>query len=130
MSQKKDPWSQENLIEPADFAQQLASQSAQLSIFCTGFPVLYRAAHITDAILTGPCSKPEGLAELRKQTAALPLDREIVLYCGCCPFDHCPNIRPAFTALHERGFRQIKVLHIASNLHGDWITKGYPTKKV
>ncbi len=120
----------DNLIEPADFAKELASQSTDLSILCTGFPVLYRAARITGAILAGPCSKPEGLAEFRKQTAALPLDREIVLYCGCCPFDHCPNIRPAFTALRDRGFKQIKVLHIATNLHTDWIVKGYPTQKI
>jgi len=98
-------------------------------ILYVGFPVLYRSSHIPDAILAGPVSKPEGLDALRQAVAKLPHNSEIVIYCGCCPFDHCPNIRPAYAELHRLGFDRITVLSIPTNMSKDWIAKGYPTQK-
>jgi rhodanese-related sulfurtransferase len=94
-----------------------------------GFSVLYRSAHIAGTVYAGPGSKPEGLEELKKLVANEPRDREIVLYCGCCPWEKCPNIRPALAALREMGFTQVSALHIPENLAHDWIDKGYPTEK-
>ncbi len=124
-----DPWPKEDVLEPAEFAKELASKAAGLSIFYVGFPVLYRSARISGAQLAGPCSKPEGLAALRKLAGSLAHDGRVVLYCGCCPFEHCPNIRPGYQAMRGLGFSRAKVLHIATNLHTDWIEKGYPTQK-
>src|SRR4051812_2990961 len=67
-----DPWSGAELIEPNELAGRIAAKE-KLSILYVGFPVLYRAAHITDAILAGPASKPEGI-ELLKE-ASQDLDR-------------------------------------------------------
>ena len=94
-----------------------------------GFPVLYRAAHIAGSEYAGPGSKPEGIEALKKAVAGQPHNREIVLYCGCCPWDKCPNIRPAFAALHQMGFTNVKVMMVPENLKADWIDKGYPTEK-
>jgi hypothetical protein len=58
-----------------------------------------------------------------------PRDREIVIYCGCCPWEKCPNIRPAFAALQEMGFTHVKALYVPDNLAKDWIGKGFPTDK-
>ena len=91
--------------------------------------MLYRAAHIAGTNYAGPASKPEGIAELKKAVDSEPRNRDIVLYCGCCPMEKCPNIRPAFTALHEMGFTHVRVLSLPSNLKTDWIDKGYPTDK-
>ena len=125
----RDPWSPQESIEPADLRDLLASGKTKPVILYVGFPVLYRAAHIPGALLAGPGSKSEGLASLKSRTAELAKTREIVLYCGCCPFDQCPNIRPAYSALRESGFRHIRVVHIPTNLHTDWVTKGYPVEK-
>jgi thiosulfate/3-mercaptopyruvate sulfurtransferase len=95
----------------------------------TGFAVLYRSAHITGTVYAGPGSKPEGLEELKKLVANEPRDREIVIYCGCCPWVKCPNIRPAFAALHEMGFTHVSALYVPENLATDWIDKGFPTDK-
>jgi hypothetical protein len=95
----------------------------------TGFSVLYRATHIRESVFAGPGSKEEGVADLKKIVAGQPRDREIVLYCGCCPWDKCPNIRPAFAALHEMGFTRVKALELPTNLKTDWIDKGYPVDK-
>jgi thiosulfate/3-mercaptopyruvate sulfurtransferase len=120
-----DPWAAHALLQPAD----LVSAKPQPAIFYVGFPVLYRAARIEGAILAGPGSKPEGLDLLTKALQPLPRNREIVLYCGCCPFEKCPNIRPAYRAAAGMGFSHIRVLVLKTNLHTDWIAKGYPTSR-
>ncbi|HCS20823.1 MAG TPA: hypothetical protein DIW47_09730 [Bacteroidetes bacterium] len=53
-------------------------------------------------------------------------DAEIIIYCGCCPFSDCPNIRPAFEVLNELKFTNPKLLNLPKNLKADWIDKGYP----
>ncbi len=128
LAAQHDPLLSAKLIEPDAFAHELASTPASFSIFCVGFPVLYRAAHISGAMLAGPCSKPQGLAALRRALAHLPRNREVVLYCGCCPLDKCPNIRPAFSAANGLGFH-LKVLRLPTSLHADWVVKGYPVQK-
>lgn len=111
------------LIEPSDLASRLASKPA---IFQVGPNVLYRSKHIPGAIYAGPGSKPEGLALLKSAVADLPRDREIVIYCGCCPWDRCPNVKPAIALLQEMGFKRAKVLHIPENFKTNWIDKNYP----
>jgi rhodanese-related sulfurtransferase len=121
----EDPWSKEDILQPA----QLASDTGTPLVIHVGFPVLYRAAHIKGSVYAGRESKEEGIESLRKAVEGQPHDRPIVLYCGCCPWEKCPNIRPAFRALHEAGFTHVKVMIVPENLKADWIDKGYPTEK-
>ena len=120
-----DPWSTNELLQPADLAASLKAGKYP-AIYSVAFPVLYRSKHLPNAVDAGPGSKPEGIAALKKDVAALPKDAEIVIYCGCCPMVRCPNIRPAYLALKEMGFTNIKVLNIPENMHTDWYSKGYP----
>lgn len=120
-----DPWSAGDVIKPADLAAHLKTPL----LIHVGFPVLYRAAHITGSQYAGPGSKPEGIEDLKNAVATQPRDREIALYCGCCPWDRCPNVRPAFAALRAMGFTRFKVVEIPENLKTDWIDKGFPTEK-
>jgi thiosulfate/3-mercaptopyruvate sulfurtransferase len=124
-----EPWSATELVSPDAFAKQLQADPTEFSILYVGFPILYKGAHITNALLAGPCSKPEGLESFRKIVAGLPGSKETVLYCGCCPLDRCPNIRPAYTTARELKIARLKVLHLPTNLHTDWTMKGYPTDK-
>jgi len=41
----------------------------------------------------------------------------------------CPNIRPAFLALRQMGFKHLKVLNIENNLAKDWVDKSFATEK-
>jgi thiosulfate/3-mercaptopyruvate sulfurtransferase len=120
-----EPWTDQDLVQPDQAAKNLKSAL----VIHVGFPVLYRSAHIAGTQFAGPGSKAEGIADLKKAVAGQPRDREIILYCGCCPFDKCPNIRPAFAALHEMGFTRVKAMVIPTNLKTDWIDKGYPADK-
>lgn len=120
-----DPWIESDVVRPEVVAKEIRTPL----VLQVGFDVLYRAAHITGSVYAGPASKPEGIEALKKAVAGQPKDREIVLYCGCCPWEKCPNIRPAFAALHEMGFTRVKVMIVPQNLKADWIDKGYPTVK-
>ena len=118
------------LVQPAELAQILKSSAAQQPLVLqVGFRVLYASRHIPGAEYAGPASDAEGLKALRARVSGLARDRFIVLYCGCCPWTHCPNVHPAIEALRSLGFTNVKVLYLADNFRTDWIDKGYPTEK-
>ena len=124
-----DPWSAHEIVQPKVLADRLEAHEKP-PIFYVGFPTLYRnGAHIAGAVMAGPCSKAEGIDALKKAVAEMPRDQELYIYCGCCPFVKCPNIRPAYSALHDLGFTKLKVVMIETNLPTDWIAKGYPSEK-
>ena len=88
--------------------------------------MLYRSRHIPGAIDVNMTVKPESLEALRAAADKLPRDRELFLYCGCCPWDRCPNVKPAITLLQEMGFKKVKAVYIPQNFKFDWIDRGYP----
>ncbi len=123
-----DPWKADQAITPDALATSLRSGKAPV-ILMVGPRILYNGGHVPGAIFAGPAGTEEGLALLRRQVAGLSRDAQIVLYCGCCPMEHCPNIRPAFRALAEAGFTRVRIVSIPTNLHTDWTGKGYPVEK-
>lgn len=116
-------------VEPRDLAAQLEKSGTKPALIHVGFAVLYRGKHIPQSIYAGPARSPEGLEALRKAVANLPKDREIVVYCGCCPFDMCPNVKPALETLRQMGFTNVKALMIPTNFATDWVDKGYPVEQ-
>ena len=116
-------------VEPKDLAAQLQAKGAKPALFHVGFPVMYRGKHIPASVYAGPGSKAEGLDALKTAVAGLQHDRELVVYCGCCPFDKCPNVRPALAMLKQMGFTNVKVLSIPTNFAADWVDHGYPVEE-
>jgi thiosulfate/3-mercaptopyruvate sulfurtransferase len=123
-----DPWSPAELMRPGELAELMKHTDQQPRIICVTFPALYRQRHIAGAILAGPGSKPEGLASLHSALAEVDKPALVVLYCGCCPMTECPNIRPAYIAVKKDGFSNARVLSLPTNLHTDWVVKGYPVE--
>ena len=125
-----DPWPPAQTVVPADLARELADKSsAPPTVVYVGFRTLFAGGHIPGATFHGSASKEDGLAEIKKWAAALPRSANLVVYCGCCPFEKCPNIRPAFTALHEMGFTHLRVLLLPTSFNADWVEKGFPFEK-
>lgn len=122
-----DPWPQSDLVEPESLAKRVTESNAPM-IISVAFPVLYKSRHILHALDAGAASKPEGIAALKKLVEKTPSDAEIVIYCGCCPMNKCPNVRPAYQTLKELGFKRIRVLNVPTNMHTDWYTKNYPSE--
>jgi hypothetical protein len=89
-----DPWQANELIKPEQLAKWLsATTGAKPLVICVAFPVLYPGGHIAGAKFAGPTAKPEGIQALKRAANGLSQDKQIVLYCGCCPWDKCPNMR-------------------------------------
>jgi thiosulfate/3-mercaptopyruvate sulfurtransferase len=112
-------------VQPAEVAARL---SAKPAIFQVGPNVMYRSRHIPGAIYAGPGQSAAGLALLKTNVEKLPRDREIVIYCGCCPWDKCPNVKPAMELLQSMGFKNAKAMYVAENFKANWIDKGYPVE--
>lgn len=120
-----EPWSANQLMEPADLANIINNPKAHKEyIFCIG-----PGAMIKNSIDIGPAREKANLEKFKQQVSKLPRDANIVIYCGCCPFDHCPNIRPAFTLLNEMHFTNQKLLNIPHNIKVDWKDHNYPVEK-
>ena len=124
------PWGADS-VTPADFSKELASAPGpdKPVVVCTAPPLLYRIGHIPGAVLHGPASSPEGLSSLTAWAQPLPRTTNIVIYCGCCPLEQCPNLAPAYKALKGMGFTRVRVLLLPTNFKTDWIDRGYPVAR-
>ena len=123
-------WEKTDLMQPEELAAVLSDpkQEKPLVVF-VGFDFLFRAAHIPSSLNFGPGSKASGLESLKRWADSLRKDKTVVLYCGCCPWRQCPNVRPAFEAARAAGLKRVKVLYLPDSLVRDWIDKGYPVEK-
>ncbi|MEO7215202.1 rhodanese-like domain-containing protein [Mucilaginibacter sp.] len=116
------PWTDSELIEPAALAASIKANTATLPLIIN----IGAVEDIKGAKHIGAASKSENLKALKSMVATLPKNTGIVIYCGCCPFPKCPNIRPAFQELKKMGFTNVKLLNLPVNLQTNWIGKGYP----
>jgi len=116
-----------DLMPTSQLNNQLTEVKAgKIVLIHVGFLVMYRMGHIPGSRYAGPASRPEGMVALEKLVAKLPHDQQVVIYCGCCPWTDCPNIRPAYHKLKQLGFTHVKALSIPDRLGSDWTSKGYP----
>jgi len=118
-------WKDGQLMEPAELNLIIKSRNPK--------PVILNIGAVEDipgATHIGAVSTSENMERLEKLVAAFPKNTELVIYCGCCPFSKCPNVKPAFLKLENIGFTHIKVLDLPVNLKTNWIAKGYPLAKL
>ncbi|NEW85179.1 MAG: rhodanese-like domain-containing protein [Mariniphaga sp.] len=121
-SEQNDPWTQQQLLDPALLANVLKNpNSPQPLVFSIGMQAI-----IKGSIDIGPTMIAENLNILKEKLNKLPKDAQIVVYCGCCPFSRCPNIRPAMVLLKSMQFTNFKLLNLPENVKVDWIDKDYP----
>jgi thiosulfate/3-mercaptopyruvate sulfurtransferase len=125
-----DPWPATRLMTTEDLSTSLSKAAGEKPlVLYVGPRFTYLGGHIAGSIFAGPASKTDGLEALKAEVKNLSRDKSIVLYCGCCPWKDCPNIRPAFRAMEDLGFKNVRVLYLPTNLRRDWIDKGLPTQK-
>ena len=117
-----EPWTPDQLMQPEKLAAIINDSNAIKPLIIGIGPV----GLIKGAIKTGPAKERENQENLKKLLSKEERKREIVIYCGCCPFKDCPNIRPAFSLLTEMKFTKHKLLNLPRNLKIDWINHGYP----
>src|SRR5690606_39811665 len=82
----------EKLVQPAEWAARLKDGSATGTLMLhVGFRTMFDQAHIPGSEYAGPGNTGAGLQVLRERVAGLQKDTPILIYCGCCPWDRCPN---------------------------------------
>ena len=113
-------------VLPAYLAGVVAQSGTKPLLFHVGFKKLYEQAHIPGSEYFGPGSENDALARLEQRVASLPKMEPMILYCGCCPWERCPNVKPAYKALHDLGFTDVRVLFITKDFGTDWADKNYP----
>jgi len=119
---KPNTWKESQLIQPAELASMIKDPNAKK-------PLIFNIGVVDDiegAKSFGASREAENVEKLKKALEGLPKNTFLVVYCGCCPFDRCPNIRPAFSALNDMGFVNARLLNIPRNLKTDWVEKGFP----
>jgi hypothetical protein len=122
---RPNTWTQAELIEPVDLASILNDSKRKQ-------PLIYNIGIVDDikgAKNVGKASDKANLQQLQKSLAGVSRNTLVVVYCGCCPFERCPNIRPAFQQLKDMGFTNARLLNLSTNIKTDWISKGYPLAK-
>ena len=119
---QSDPWTPQQLLAPADLAKVLNNpKAAQPIIYSIGMQAIVKGS-----IDIGPAMRAENLNTLKQKLGKLAKNSQIVVYCGCCPFSRCPNVRPAMELLKSMQFTNYKLLNLPQNVMVDWIDKGYP----
>ncbi|HWN75147.1 MAG TPA: hypothetical protein VNO13_05335 [Candidatus Udaeobacter sp.] len=124
-----DPWTKAQTVQTADLAKELGDSKTAPTVVFVGFKRLYTSGHIKGAQYHGTAGSEEGLKELTGWAAGIPRTTNLVIYCGCCPMERCPNIRPAFKALQGLGFKNLRVLVLPQDFATDWAGKGLPYDK-
>lgn len=117
-----DPWEPYQLLDPAQLAKVLKDPKAKKPEILNVGPM----EKIKLAKDMGVCSTEEGIQTFKAHVDKLPIEREIVIYCGCCKLQNCPNIKKTMLYLNARGYTNAKLLNIPTSLDDDWVKKGYP----
>jgi hypothetical protein len=121
---QKEPWNTSQLLAPSALAAAIKGESSDTPLIISVGP----GGLIKGSVDIGPANEKNNLEKLKTFLSEKPKDERIVIYCGCCPFEHCPNVRPAFTLLNRMGFTHHQLLDLSHNLKTDWIDHGYPVQ--
>lgn len=121
LAQKPENWTTDQLMEPFALALNLQTNKDLPVIISVG-----PGALIPNSVDIGMTTEKENLEKFKKEISKLPKNADIVIYCGCCPFERCPNVRPAIDALKNMKFTNYHLLNLPTNIKTDWISKGYP----
>lgn len=123
-----DPWTSGELIQPQQLTAKLTGPpDSRPRVVCVGFKFLYESGHVPGSVFYGPAREAARLQALEAVAKEWPRDRELIIYCGCCPLKQCPNVRPAFAALKGMGFTRLRLLDLETDFRTDW--KGLPVEK-
>ncbi|MCW3161475.1 rhodanese-like domain-containing protein [Chryseobacterium oryctis] len=117
-------WKPSQLMETKTLASLIEKNQAKKMLILSIGP----DAVIKGSVNIGPTNDKGNVEKLKSYLKNVKKDKEVVIYCGCCPFSRCPNIRPAFKTLMSLGYKNAKLLNVPNNIKTDWIDKDYPTE--
>lgn len=118
-------WTEKQLMQPSELAGIITNHNDSVVIISVGpFNSIPGSIHV------GMTSEQQALDKFKAQVSKINKSQKIIIYCGCCPYEHCPNVRPAIDVLKEMKFTNYYLLDLPKNLRINWIDKGYPVIKL
>ena len=125
MAQNPVNWTPDQLMNPSELSTILKDNKKIPVIFSVG-----PGAVIPHSKDIGMIKEAENMKSFKEALEKLPKDTQVVIYCGCCPYEHCPNVRPAIQLLKDLKFTNFKLLDLPHNIKIDWMNKGYPVQNL
>lgn len=117
-------------VEATALSARLGDVAAgRVAVFYVGPDMLFDRGHVPGARRLPPVESKQGEQALARAVAETPAGVEIVVYCGCCPYRSCPNVRPASRVLRASGRADARLLDLPTSFRADWMDKGLPVEK-
>jgi thiosulfate/3-mercaptopyruvate sulfurtransferase len=115
-------WKKEQLMPTKELADKITANAKDKPILFNVGPM----DNIKTAVAVGRATSVTGIEKIKTSLAWENKTKPVVVYCGCCSYASCPNIKPAYDAVIAAGFKNAKVLELPVGIREDWVAKGYP----
>lgn len=115
-------WKKEQLMPTKELADKITANAKDKPILFNVGPM----DNIKTAVAVGRATSVTGIEKIKTSLAWESKTKAVVVYCGCCSYASCPNIKPAYDAVIAAGFKNAKVLELPVGIREDWVAKGYP----
>jgi len=115
-------WKKEQLMSTKELADKIQANTKDKPLVFNVGPM----ENIKSAVAVGVATNVTFKSRMNETLAMENKTKTIVVYCGCCSYSSCPNIRPAYDILIAQGFKNTKVLELPEGIKPDWVAKGYP----
>ena len=117
-------WKKEQLMPTKDLADKITTNAKDKPLIFNVGPM----ENIKGAQAVGAATNATFSNKILSYLTMESKTRAVVVYCGCCSYSSCPNIKPAYDILLAQGFKNTKVLELPEGIKPDWVAKGYPTE--
>ena len=115
-------WKKEQLMSTQELADKIKINAKDKPLIFNVGPM----ENIKSAIAVGAATSVTFGNRMESALAMENKTKGVVVYCGCCSYASCPNIKPAYDILIAQGFKNTKVLELPEGIKPDWVAKGYP----
>lgn len=124
-SAQQTAWKKEQLMLTSEMAEKIKTNAKDKPLLFNVGPM----ENIKGAVFVGRGTSVSSIDKMKGTLSMENKNRVVVVYCGCCSYASCPNIKPAFDALVSLGFKNAKVLDLQEGIKPDWVAKGYPMEE-
>jgi len=115
-------WKKEQLMPTQQLADKIKTNAKDKPIIFNVGPM----DNIKTAVFVGRATSATCVEKMKSTLAMENKTKPVVVYCGCCSYASCPNIKPAYDALIAQGFKNTTVLELPEGIKPDWVAKGFP----
>lgn len=115
-------WKKEQLMPTKELADKITANTKDKPLIFNVGPM----DNIKGAVAMGAATNITFGEKMKATLAMENKTKAVVVYCGCCSYSSCPNIKPAYDILMAQGFKNTKVLELPEGIKPDWVAKGYP----